>query len=48
MQKASIVAETFNFFLTNAPKPRNKPARTLDVRAGLLPNIHNPDGSIIA
>ena len=38
MQKASIVAETFNFFLTNAPTPQNKPARTLNVRADLLPN----------
>jgi len=34
MQKASIVAETFDFFLTNAPTPQNKPARTLKVRAG--------------
>jgi len=38
MQKASTVAETFDFFLTNAPTPQNKPARTLKVRAGLLPN----------
>lgn len=34
MQKANTMAETFNFFLTNAPTPRNKPARTLKVRAG--------------
>ncbi len=40
MQKANTVAETFNFFLTNAPTPRNKPARTLKVRAGLPPNIY--------
>ena len=34
MQKASIVAETFDFFLTNSQTPQNKPARTLNVRAG--------------
>ena len=38
MQESSIVIETFNFFLINSQIPQNKPARTLKVRAGLLPN----------
>ena len=42
MQKASIVAETFDFFLTNAPTPQNKPARTLNVRAGNSYKGDNP------